>query len=79
MISFAKPGLTEDLYIVQSKSFINMLYGRCVHLTRSNMFTSEKPILSSERILYVWIMTSRVQLKKNISGRDLKGFGIRTN
>jgi hypothetical protein len=54
MISFAKPGLTEDLYIVQREEFSITCY-MCVTHTwkkRPSIFIRGKPILSSERMLH---------------------------
>jgi hypothetical protein len=34
-ICFGKPGLTEDLYIVQKEEFSGMLYVQYVHLTKA--------------------------------------------
>jgi hypothetical protein len=68
---FAKPVLTEDLYIVQKEDiFNNMLYVRYVHLTkRPSIFIRHKPILSSERMLHKdYYRRSSVE-KKN-SGRE---------
>jgi hypothetical protein len=48
MIYFAKPALTEDLYIVQKEEFsIIRTLGKS-----PSMFITDKPILSSERTLH---------------------------
>jgi hypothetical protein len=42
MICFAKPGLTEELYIVHSakgRIFNNMLYVRYVHFTKDQTYS----------------------------------------
>jgi hypothetical protein len=52
MISFAKPRLTQDLYIVQMDEFNNIIHTRYIYLTKAILFMRDKQILSSERILY---------------------------
>jgi hypothetical protein len=51
MICFGKPGLTEDLYIVQKEEFSTTCY-MCDTYTwqRSRLFVWYKPILSYERM-----------------------------
>jgi hypothetical protein len=47
MICFAKPGLREDLYILQRRSLSNTLY---MYEYMRSLFIREKTIFSSERI-----------------------------
>jgi hypothetical protein len=42
MICFAKPGLTEDFYIVKARIFNNMLYARYEHSEIHNVNTRTK-------------------------------------
>jgi hypothetical protein len=68
MICFAKPVLTENLYIVQKGDF----YAICVICTldeRPSIFIRDKPIFSTERATTTW-----VELKKN-----LKRLGTKMN
>jgi hypothetical protein len=53
MICFAKPVLTEDLYIVHKEEFsINTACAKCTLDERPNIFIRDRPIFSSERILH---------------------------
>jgi hypothetical protein len=78
VIYFAKPGLTEDLYIVQNEEiFHNMLYVRYVYLTRPSIFIRNKPILTSEMMLYKGY-DSEGSVKKSLVV-SLKGLCAKTN
>jgi hypothetical protein len=67
MICFAKPVLTEALYIVQKKEFsIKCAIGTLDE--RPSIFIRDKQTFSSDRRT----MTARFQLKKN-SGRGAQG------
>jgi hypothetical protein len=53
MICFAKPGLTEDLYVEQKEDFSITCYMCDTYtLQRRRLFIREKPILSSEMVLH---------------------------
>jgi hypothetical protein len=53
MIYFAKPGLREDFYIVKKEELLITCY-MCDTYTwqMRNLLVRDKPILSSERMLY---------------------------
>jgi hypothetical protein len=73
MICCAKPGLTEDLYKVQKEKF-SITWYMCETYTskRRSLFVREKPILSSERVLYK-DCDSKGSDKKKKTGRDSQG------
>jgi hypothetical protein len=53
MICFAKPGLTEDLYIVQKQENLNnVLNVQYILLKKTRHIHKRQPILSSERMLH---------------------------
>jgi hypothetical protein len=53
MTRFAKPGLTEDLYIVHKEEFSITCYNCDTYTSqRPSTFVREKPIFSSERMLH---------------------------
>jgi hypothetical protein len=53
MICFAKPGVTEDLCVVQKEGFSVTCYMCDTYtLQRPSIFIRDKPIFSSERMLH---------------------------
>jgi hypothetical protein len=71
MICFAKPGLTEDLCIVQKEEFSIICY-MCDE--RQSMLIRDNPFFSSERMLHKdYIRKGSVQKKSLVV--SLKGLG----
>jgi hypothetical protein len=73
MICIAKPGLTEDFYIVQKEEY--SIHAICAIRTfdkRPSMFVRDKPIFSSERMLHKNYYR-KGSVEKKISGRDPQG------
>jgi hypothetical protein len=67
MICFAKPVLTEDLYIgAKGRIFNNVLYLRYVHLTKGQAYSYETNPSFRQRGCYIKTMTAKVQLKKSM-------------
>jgi hypothetical protein len=63
MISFARPVLTEDMYIVQKEDFSIICYiPICTLDKRPSLFIRYKPIFSSERMLHKGLKVCRLQL-----------------
>jgi hypothetical protein len=71
MICFAKPGLIEDLYIVQKEEFSITCY-MCNTYTwqRRSLFVREKHILSSEGMIHKDYDNKGLFLKKKVPGRE---------
>jgi hypothetical protein len=73
MISFAKPGLTEDFYTVHKEEFSAISYICGKHTwQRRSIFTGDKLIFSSERMLHK-DYDRKASVAKKISGRDPEG------
>jgi hypothetical protein len=73
MICFAKPLLTEDLYIVQTQEFsVTWLYVRSTYSQETNP-------TSRQRGCYMKTMSAKVQLQKKIYDRDPQAVGAKTN
>jgi hypothetical protein len=68
MTCFAKPVLTEDLYIVQKEEFSII----CTLDERPIIFTRDKPILLSERMLHK-DHDHKGSVGKENSGRESQG------
>jgi hypothetical protein len=81
MICFAKPILTEDLYIVQREEFLITCYINvtCTLDERPSIFIRDKPIFSSGRMLHVHKDYCRRGSAKKSLVVILKGLDARTN
>jgi hypothetical protein len=81
MMCFAKPGLPEDLYIVQKEEFsiTNMLYMCSTYTCKMpSIFNIDKPIFLSERMLHKdYDFKGSVEKKTLVV--SLKEFGTKTN
>jgi hypothetical protein len=73
MICFAKPVLTEDLYIVQKKD-VSIICYMCEMCTLKNAYSYEKNTFC-QRGCYIRTMIARFQLQKELLVVSLKGLG----
>jgi hypothetical protein len=73
MICFAKPGLTEDLYVAHMEES-SIKYYMCDTYTwqRLNIFIRDKPIFSSDRMLHK-DYDRKGSVAKNISCDESQG------
>jgi hypothetical protein len=80
MICFAKPGLAENLYIVQKEGFSIIRY-MCDTYTdkRPSIFTRVKHTFSSERMLHKDYDRKGSVAKKKLWSWGLKGIVAKTN
>jgi hypothetical protein len=73
MICFAKPSLTDDLYIVHKEEFLITCYMNDMHTwQKRNVFIRDKDMLSSERMLRK-DCNHKGSVGEKISGREPQG------